>query len=1009
MIFILWMTCWAFSSFCQSTLFNIHRVDLPESVHDQNVTLVEKDKAGLLWYATHGSLYRYDGSQVIRLDLHSTPSIIHPSITALLADKRDHLWIGSKNGLTCLDLLTWTTKNIPAQDIPRLSAQDLYIRAIGQDKEGNTYAGTENGKLYVVKNDSLRLILDIGRDFPHTYKLLSITGIYEPYPGQLWLRTAFDKLVRILVDKGNYGPPAYFGPKEFGKESTYSACFDTSGKCLIMVENQGLYLLNTHTGAITRPPDQPWSDLGKSGMTFMASCGKSKVLLLTNQTSVGKNKLFIYNFLNDSISEHTIRFPEYLKDNRLDWLRMASDSSLFMALNNRILEIKPAHSLFKTFMIDADAINSIRCIYKARGGTLYVGSYKDGFVSLNEKTGEKERISDYVVYKILPWHADTLLLATEGEGLFWYEPARDKLTPIHISPASALNQPLGRFITALTRKDSGRVWAGTYQGLFLVDLYAKTCRLRGNNRLKQAKIYQVLKIGHHWLIANQYGITEWDPKTQTSKDFLKAKKPVIERHAVYCLAQVNKQIWMGTDGYGIMIADEKGNILDTINLSNGLADEIVYSLIPSGHQIIAGTQNGLSIINARGHQIQNYSTLNHLPSNEFNQSATAKSGDTIYMGTLNGIVRFDINKINQSIRQTPQIPIRISSITTEQPKKGIQHNYSIPYQKDTPLVIKSGSRYFSIHLGKLYELADQLQYYYRLGNDERWHAIGSGHEITFVGMHPGIYQLQLAAAMGDSPEIKNFFHVPLIVQPAFYQTVWFKIIIALILAFGIWRIIKYREKELQREKQLRIKIAGDLHDEVGASLTRIYFQADTLSNKTLNLSLDDKTHLQHIAATSKEALGSMSDMVWSIDSRFDTAGNLVARMKDYLFELKNDLDICYHFKVQGEYERLSLSQIVRQNFFLIFKEALNNAIKYGDGSPISVFLNFGSSIQLELKNRYLPGNHKSSNNLGGRGLQSMKQRAAGMKGSLHIREDGMEYAIQLTVSREGSHSTGSSK
>ena len=117
-----------------------------------------------------------------------------------------------------------------------------------------------------------------------------------------------------------------------------------------------------------------------------------------------------------------------------------------------------------------------------------------------------------------------------------------------------------------------------------------------------------------------------------------------------------------------------------------------------------------------------------------------------------------------------------------------------------------------------------------------------------------------------------------------------------------------------REQRLRTKIAEDLHDEVGSSLTRIYFQADMPQMQSRSIA-EDKTALEKIAASSKEALGVMSDMVWSIDAQFDTTDDLVSRIRDYINHLQNDLDISVTLELRGDYASRPLSQMIRQGLF----------------------------------------------------------------------------------------------
>src|SRR5690606_4178254 len=211
---------------------------------------------------------------------------------------------------------------------------------------------------------------------------------------------------------------------------------------------------------------------------------------------------------------------------------------------------------------------------------------------------------------------------------------------------------------------------------------------------------------------------------------------------------------------------------------------------------------------------------------------------------------------------------------------------------------------------------------------------------------------------------------------------------------GLW--YRSRIEKVRREQAIRNRIAADLHDEVGSSLTRIFFQADMLS---ASHRIDERYNKQiaQIADTSKQALITMSDMVWSIDSRFDTMKELVIRMKDYLYKLREELDFSYRFEEQGDVESGRISQTVRQNLFLIFKEALTNAIKYSDDSEITIRLDLAQVIRLEVSNACAVGNGQVTDQQGGPGLENMRQRAVQMGGELVCTSEGGVFRLILVV------------
>jgi len=252
----------------------------------------------------------------------------------------------------------------------------------------------------------------------------------------------------------------------------------------------------------------------------------------------------------------------------------------------------------------------------------------------------------------------------------------------------------------------------------------------------------------------------------------------------------------------------------------------------------------------------------------------------------------------------------------------------------------------------------------------------------------------LASRLPDGQWTNASLVVPLQINPTFYQTIWFKCLLLLCVALIVWGIFKYREYIQRKERRLRISIASDLHDEVGASLTRIYYQADHVHAK-VNGSLEINKHLQQIAETSKQALSTMSDMVWSIDSRFDTMKDLVIRMKDYVYKLQEEFDFQYRFNIRGDYDALAVTQIVRQNLFLIFKEAITNVMKYGDGKEAVIELVFDHSFRMVIKNGFADRKEPIADRQGGHGLQNMKRRAAKINAHLEVLEAGEQFQLAV--------------
>jgi len=131
---------------------------------------------------------------------------------------------------------------------------------------------------------------------------------------------------------------------------------------------------------------------------------------------------------------------------------------------------------------------------------------------------------------------------------------------------------------------------------------------------------------------------------------------------------------------------------------------------------------------------------------------------------------------------------------------------------------------------------------------------------------------------------------------------------------------------------LRTAIASDLHDEIGSTLTRISLNSELFSYKDV-----DRLVMEKISDDSKKALSSISDIIWSVDSRNDNNEDLVLRMKDHAHKMLEDIAEL-HYSVSGITSTANLPQTLRQNVYLIYKEAINNIIRHNHEPTAAVLL-----------------------------------------------------------------------
>lgn len=205
--------------------------------------------------------------------------------------------------------------------------------------------------------------------------------------------------------------------------------------------------------------------------------------------------------------------------------------------------------------------------------------------------------------------------------------------------------------------------------------------------------------------------------------------------------------------------------------------------------------------------------------------------------------------------------------------------------------------------------------------------------------------------------------------------------LALLSMVGIWLVInRNRLQQRMKELELRNQIAADLHDEVGSSLSSIHM----LSQMAIEQG-KEATHkdiLTRMSNNAKETMDKMGDIVWMIKPGETEAGSLRQRMERFAYDISSSKGIDLVMKLE-DLEKIKLSMEQRKNIYLIFKEAVNNAMKYAATEKIEV------NAMLQAKNFLLEvkdfGKGFNSGNIKkGNGLDNMRNRANELGGVIDI-------------------------
>ena len=247
-------------------------------------------------------------------------------------------------------------------------------------------------------------------------------------------------------------------------------------------------------------------------------------------------------------------------------------------------------------------------------------------------------------------------------------------------------------------------------------------------------------------------------------------------------------------------------------------------------------------------------------------------------------------------------------------------------------------------------------------------------------MPPGTYTLE--ARFPAVTDHRYWLSKTIVVQPRFIQTTFFKAMILLLIIAGIYLLWRLKVERIIKEQQLRTAIASDLHDEIGSALTRI-----SMSSEMMLMGKQDNSILERISTDSKNAISSISDIIWSVDSRNDTWSDLIMRMREHAYVLLED-NAQLNFVVDDADDENHMSQEVRQNLYLIFKEAVTNIARHNLSTEVWIeIINTDSIFGFLIKNK-VQGFKDSVYT--GQGLSNIEMRAERIKSILKI-SNGLEF------------------
>ena len=678
------------------------------------------------------------------------------------------------------------------------------------------------------------------------------------------------------------------------------------------------------------------------------------------------------------------------------------------------------------------ANNIVTTVFRDFENNLWFGTYGGGADMLS---GEK-----FLLYSVQQGLMSNMItsFAEAPDGTIWigtYGGGLARVSGSQVSLHSSQQGLIDTRVYTLTTARDGTIWVGTRNGVSrIVNNRIQTGSVLTG--LPDPKVRSILedRRGDIWVATYGGGIARY--RNGELLRVYDTSNGLPDNIVMRLIEASDGTIWAATYG-GVAIIDNQS--VRTLTIDNGLVQNSVITLFEDSiGQIWIGTFAGISVHFAG--TLRNVTTADGLPNNVAYFFGEDERG-YIWIGTNNGLVRYDIRLGADEIDPDRiRDRVRFKAYTTETGLASNEMNanaFMMDSRGDFWLGTVGGANYFRwrleseiavgppVHIEqiRLFEEPRDIDsgvfshdenfiafdfvgisfvspgsvlYEYRLrGVDQSWQRT-TQRTVRYTTLPHGDYRFEVIARNRDGFWSQQRASVTFKINPPFWRTWWFYTILTMALVLVMGFVYNYfKISRLVDLERIRIRIASDLHDDVGASLTEIALQADFLQATQKDPAVGDS--LKQMGEMSRKIVTTMDDIVWSIDARNDTWGDLLDRMQDYAVNVLLHRNIEPHFEFKGIETDKVVKLEHRQNLYLIFKEAVNNAAKHSQATLMNISLTIDSgsyTLRIQDNGVGLPEKTRS----GGHGLKNMKLRAERIHAVLEYIND---HGLTITVSGKG--------
>jgi len=960
--------------------YTVRRWGVEDGLPEGTVTAIEIFSDGFLWLTTPRHIVRFDGAEFVPLPQEAYPENSPKRFNCIMCDRQGRVWVSGDTGVMRRDGGVWQlvpfrgNVDFSQGDLWRVETPDgrleqsphLVFFWVKESPDGVIWAASNAG-MYRFDGQSLNLILP------------SATGV----AGLFTSATMDDSGGIWLVQSGNLRS---FDGEHY--ESADSPCGKGREALFQVFSGAGDSLWGKRLdGKLYRREDSLWEEVRPSGLRHAAILEQAndKIWFGAVEGIYRSNRTNLLMLAGSGIDRaHDVRC-----------LKASPDGSLWAGSGNGLFQLKPRVVRMFTIGTKSEEQTITALLPNSSGG------FWAGIAGRGISAGLPGALHPFKTDPPVLCGATVSALCIRHNNDFWVGTRDDHLWEVLMNGEAHQSRSFegyaSRDITALAETQEGRLWVGTREGLFKQDSQNQLNRAGGPDD----SILALIAEADNGIWAGTQGSGLWHINPD-GKVIVLRKAEGLPSDTVRALHRDQEgRLWMATPG-GLAVLLNTTPLNPEISKSQlvcltreqGLPSDDIWQMLDDGsgniwlgmrRSILRIAKKEIMDVAEGRRKVLTFRTFGpgdglegELTGGDHSGPLAVRTADNrLWFATHAGIAMIDSVSLEE---QSLITPVYIEELSAQQGGHMTVHRltaHDMPGDSSPAIIspsvtLPAGSHNIAFRFTTpLFVDTEQVLFRTRLdGYEDKWSIPSTARNTLFSRLPPGSYRFSVMASRPMGGWSESGTSVAFSIRPLVWQTAWFLTLSGLLSLVAVGAVVgllvrrrgtlkleqerreaKEREREMARKRAVeheRIRIARDIHDDLGAGLTQMALQSELAQSEhsnpeQLQLRLD---HIFNAASTLAQGL---NEIVWAVNPKNDTLDSMLSYLENYADEYLRSTNLRFRPDLPAASPDLPVSSMVRHHLFCAMREALHNAVKYAGPCEVQLRVRLtGTTLTVEL-------------------------------------------------------------